>query len=198
MAVESFAWSQPQPKIVQYKKKRYALRLEHVYWQQLEVLARRRQWRLGRLIAELDALHDGANLSSFIRGFCMVEAERDASRFRLMSGSFDLLDILRGCPASAILLNQDRLIIDVNQALLDWAGVSGVFRQKPFEMIFSPRMVRPLDETFELMKSGQLKRTQIQVVFNGRTVMATLTGLSVGNIFYCLVWLLPSQQMRLR
>ncbi len=184
MVIESFYWSQPTPRIVQYKKKRYALRLENIFWQELEYLARRRRMRLGQLIAELDDAHDGPNLSSFVRGFCMVEAERDASRFRLESGSFDLLDILRGSPAPALLLTHERVIIDANQALIEWVGEAVVFRQQKFDALFEPRVARPLDETIELMRSGQLKRTQIQVVYGGnRAITATLTALSVGSIF---------------
>jgi predicted DNA-binding ribbon-helix-helix protein len=198
MAIEPFFWAQPTPRIVQYKKKRYALRLENIFWEELEFLARRRGRRLGQLIAELDEAHQGPNLSSFVRGFCMVEAERDASRFRLESGSFDLLDILRGSPAPALLLTHDRLIIDANPALMEWAGPEITYRKQKFDSLFVPRVTRSLDETIELMRSGQLKRTQIQVTHAGRTVPATLTALSVGSIFYCLVWLsVPSQSVRI-
>ena len=194
MPIEPFEWSQPQPRIVQYKRRRYALRLETIFWKQLEQLAFRRRVKLGHLVAELAEANEGPNLSSFVRGFCMVEAERDATRFRLTSGSFDLLDILKGATAPALLLSEQRLIIDVNQALLDWVGPTPpTLRQEKFDNIFEPRVMRPLDETIELMRHGQLKRTQIQVVYQGRVVMATLTGLSVGSIFYCLVWLAVAQ-----
>lgn len=190
MVFEAFEWSQPQPRIVQHKGRRFALRLESIFWRQLGQAARRRGWRIGQLVAELAEAYDGPNLSSFVRGFCMVEAERDAMRFRLTSGSFDLLDILKGAPAPALLLSSERTIIDVNQALLDWVGPQApLMRQQKFDDIFEPRVLRPLDETMDLMRSGQLKRTQIQVVHNNRLVMASLTGLTVGSIFYCLVWL---------
>lgn len=190
MAIESFEWSQPQPRIVQYKGKRIALRLESIFWRQLDQIAHRRRQRLGQLVAELKEGYDGPNLSSYVRGFCMVEAERDATRFRLTSGAFDLIDILKGSPAPALLLSSERLIIDVNQALLDWIGAEPpVLRQQKFDLVFEPRVQRPLDETIDLMRTAQLKRTHIQVAYNKRVVIATLTGLSVGNIFYCLVWL---------
>lgn len=69
MAIEPFEWSQPQPRIVQYKKKRYALRLETIFWRQLEQIAFRRRTKLGRLVAELAEANEGPNLSSFVRGF---------------------------------------------------------------------------------------------------------------------------------
>ncbi len=193
MSIEPFEWSQPQPRIVQHKKRRYALRLESIFWKQLEQLAFRRRLRIGQLVADLAESSQGPNLSSYIRGFCMVEAERDATRLRLSSGSFDLLDILKGAPAPALLLSDARLIIDVNQALFDWAGPDvPVLRQQKFDAVFEPRVMRPLDETVELMRRGELKRTQLQLNYQGRSVSATLTGLSVGSIFYCLVWLVVS------
>lgn len=187
---ENFVWEQPVPRIVQYKKKRFALRLEAAYWQQLEALAVRRGQRLGRIIAGLSEAYEGPNLSSYIRGFCMIEAQRDIARLRLGAGSFDLVTLLRGCPAPAILLDETRQILETNQALVDWVGPNvPVLRQAKFDEHFVPRVVRPLDETFALMRGKQLQRVQIQVSFMGRVVNATLTALPVGVHFYCLVWL---------
>ena len=207
MSIEKFAWAQPQPRIVQYNKKRFALRLESVFWEQLERLARKRGQRIGQLVNELSESSDGPNVSSFIRGFCMLEAEREANRLRLTAGAFDLVDILRGCPAPALLLRHDRTIFEVNQSLLDWIAPSDpedapIMRQQKFDDVFKPRTTRTLDETIALMRSGQLKRTQFQVAYAAkdeapRTVMATLTGLSVGNIFYVLVWLTVSSPYRM-
>ena len=127
----------------------------------------------------------------------MAEAERDVTRYRLSAGNFDLLDIIRSAPAPAMLLNHERVILDVNQPMRDWVGDEApVLRQQKFDLAFEPRVTRPLDETILLMRTGQLKRTQIQIGYHGRIANATLTGLSVGNIFYCLVWLLPSANYR--
>ena len=120
----------------------------------------------------------------------MAEAQRDIARYRLGAGAFDLVTLLRGCPAPAILLDDQRKILEANQALLDWAGNdSPTFRQAKFDAHFIPRVMRPLDETFALMRGKQLQRVQIQVSFKGRVVNATLTALPVGAYFYCLVWL---------
>ncbi len=184
------AWAQAQPRIVQYRKRRFALRLETVYWQQLESLAERRAQRLGRIIADLAEQYQGPNLSSYIRGYCMVEAQREIARYRLNAGAFDLIALLRGCPAPALLLDHDRRILDVNNALLEWAGSEApTLRHAKFDTLFIPRVTRPLDETYALMQQKQLQRTQIQVTFQGRAVNATLTGLPVGLYFYGLVWL---------
>lgn len=200
MVIEKFTWEQPQPRIVQYRKQRFALRLETIFWDRLFQLAAKRNIRIGQLVAELADSCDGPNLSSYVRGFCMLETEREATRYRLNAGTFNLLDIMRGCPAPALLLNQQRIILDTNQALLDWIGqfspgkTMPLLRQKKFDDVFQPRGMRTLDETLMLMRTGQLKRTQVQIAYvpenqSPRIVMATLTGLPVGNVFYVLVWL---------
>jgi predicted DNA-binding ribbon-helix-helix protein len=198
MSADTFDWSQPQPRIVQHQKRRYALRLEAIYWRQLEALADRRGWRVGRLVAGLARDHQGPNLSSYVRGYCMVEAERDMARYRLTAGSFDLTTLLRGCPSPALLLNEERKILDTNQALADWLGEPDtILRQRKFDEIFVPRVLRPLDETITLMRQKTLQRAIITVAHQSpggptRTVNATLTALPVGQHFYCLVWLAPS------
>jgi predicted DNA-binding ribbon-helix-helix protein len=196
MAIETFHWAQAQPKIVQYQGRRFALRLENAFWRQLESIAKKRGMRVGKLVGELAEAHGekGVNLSSFVRGFCMVEAERDLGRYRLVAGNFDLLDILHSAPSAGMLLNHDRIILESNAALRNWVGADApILRQQKFDMVFEPRGVtRSLDETFELMRTGKLKRTQIQIAYGAATASATLTGLNVGAIFYCLVWLTPS------
>lgn len=189
------AWESPKTRIVQYNKRRYALRLERVYWDQLEQLADKRGQRLGRIVADLAAHYTGVNLSSYLRSFCMAEAQRDLARYRLTAGAFDLVSLLRGCPAPAILLDEKRTILDTNQALLSWLGnPPPALRQAFFDTLFQPRVTRPLDETFRLMQEKKLQRTQIHVTFTNaqgqtRSTQATLTALPVGHYFYCLVWL---------
>src|SRR3546814_2826331 len=70
----------PKPRIVQYRNKRYSVRLEPIYWQTLEVLADRRRMRLGRFVAELADSYEGPNFSSFLRVFCMLEGEQSLAR----------------------------------------------------------------------------------------------------------------------
>jgi predicted DNA-binding ribbon-helix-helix protein len=208
MIIDPFYWTQPQPRIVQHQKRRYALRLESIFWQQLEKIAQKRGRRLGQVVAELADVYDGKNLSSFVRGYCMVEAERENTHYRLSAGSFDLLDVLRACPAPAILLNSDRVIIETNHALARWSAPQApgsaeiMLRQRKFDDVFIPRIGKPLAETVAMMQSGELKRAQFQVTYDipnepSRTVMATMTGLPVGSIFYVLVWLTVNASYRI-
>lgn len=203
--MDPFYWTQPQPRIVQYKKRRFAMRLEAVFWQQLERIAKRRGQRLGQLVAGLAEMCEGVNLTSFVRGFCMVEAEMENARYRLAAGGFDLTDVMRSCPAPALLLTDDRVILEINPALQRW--VDGVpheaapMRQQRLEQVFEPRIGRALDETVEQLRQGKLKRAQFQMAYIGdaamtRNVMASMSGLSVGSVFYLLIWLTVNASYR--
>ena len=204
--MDPFYWTQAQPRIVQYQKRRFALRLEAIFWQQLERIAKKRGQRLGQLVAGLDEICQGVNLSSFVRGFCMIEAEMENARYRLVAGGFDLIDVLRGCPAPALLLNDERMILEVNPALQRWVEsvphTSEPLKQQRLEQSFEPRIGRSLDETVEQMREGKLKRAQFQMSYIGdpkvpRNVMATMTSLAVGSVHYLLIWLTVNASYRI-
>jgi len=203
--MDPFFWTQPQPRIVQFQKRRYALRLESIFWQQLERIAKKRGQRLGGLVAGLADICEGVNLTSFIRGFCMVEAEMENAKYRLAAGGFDLTDVMRGCPAPALLLNDERVILEINPALQRWVEQvpheMQPLKQQRLEQSFEPRIGRSLDDTVSQMREGKLKRAQFQMSYIGdgkapRNVMATMTGLSVGSVFYLLIWLTVNASYR--
>lgn len=203
--MDPFFWTQPQPRIVQFQKRRFALRLESIFWQQLERIAKKRGQRLGGLVAGLSEICEGVNLTSFIRGFCMVEAEMENARYRLAAGSFDLVDVMRGCPAPALLLSEERTILEINPALQRWVEMVPhehlPFKQQQLEQSFEPRIGRSLEETVDQMREGKLKRAQFQMSYigdpkNPRNVMATMVGLSVGSMFYLLIWLTVNASYR--
>ena len=99
MKIDDLAGEQSRPRIIQYNKKRFALRLEHVFWDGLETIARRRHIRLGRLIADLADTYHGVNFSSYIRAYVMADARREQIRHDIPLNPFDVVDILRNCPA---------------------------------------------------------------------------------------------------
>ena len=85
----------PKPRVVQYRGRRYSIRLETVFWKFLEYLAERRNIRLGRYIAGLAGAHDGNNLSSYLRVVCMLEAQRSVAETALGAAHGSLLALVR-------------------------------------------------------------------------------------------------------
>ncbi len=198
MIQEDFLSTQPKPRIVQYNKRRFAIRLESVFWRFLERIANERKIRLGRLIHELSAGNRGKNLSSYIRSYCMVEAERELMQEHLSLIGTDAIDILKSCPVPGFILSHDLKILDYNGALVQWLGntVTGGIRQATLTDIFDPRVTRPVAETMKMMQDGKLKQTQMQLVQSligrpSRSARSTWLALMPPKTtnFYCLVWL---------
>lgn len=211
MAIDDLAYSQSKPRIIQHAKRRYALRLENIFWDALEAMARRRHLRLGEMIAALADRYEGANFSSYLRAWVMADARRDDIKQELPLSAFDVVDILRACPAPGLLMQHNRTIVELNPALFQWLGDNPPpLRQEIFDSVFSPRVTRPLHDTMNMLYSGQLKRTQIQVAYTPATpdgvaaaqpriALATLHGLYNPNgAFYCLVWFSIGQALQMR
>ena len=206
MINEDFLSIQPKPRIVQYNKKRFAIRLEQVFWRSLEKIAKKRQIRLGKLIWLLAEGHTGKNLSSYIRSYCMVEAEKELMQEHLSLVGTDAIDILKSCPVPGFILSHDLKILDYNSALTQWLGdtVQGSIRQADLIDIFEPRVTRPVVETMALMQDGRLKQTQMQLVQRlegrpSRSARSTWLALMPPKTtnFYCLVWLTSGQALRI-
>lgn len=211
MALDDINWEQSRLRIVQYRGKRFSLRLEEVFWDMLERIARRRHMRLGQLIAQLAAHYDGVNFSSYIRVYAQAEAQREISRHDIHLSPFDIVDILRNCPAPGLLIQHNRTIIEANHALFQWLGKNApVLRLQNFDSIFEPRVTRPLNETMDMLYDGLLKRTQIQIAYTPpptedtqnpqpRAALATFHGFhNPHGAFYCLVWLTASPALQIR
>ncbi|HEY1096579.1 MAG TPA: ribbon-helix-helix domain-containing protein, partial [Alphaproteobacteria bacterium] len=202
---------QSRVRIVQHAGKRFALRLEGSFWDMLERIARKRQLRLGQLVASLAESYEGINFSSYIRAYAQAEAQRELARQDITLSPFDLLDILRNCPAPGLLMQHNRTILEANNGLLQWLGADApALRLQGFDTIFEPRVTRPLHETMDLLYHGQVKRTQIQVAYTPpvseqnprpaiRAALATLHGFyNPQGAFYCLVWFTGSPALQLK
>ena len=214
-------WAQSQNRIVQHAGRRFALRLEQGFWDVLERIARLRHQRIGTLIAALAADYDtrpgGLNFSSYLRSFALADLQRELVRQDAVLNPYDIIDILRGCPAPGLIMQRDRIIVEFNTALSQWLGDGHPpLRQHRFDAIFEPRVTRPLDDTMELLYDGRLKRTPIQIAYHPpspllpadaepapaqppRSALATLHGLyNPEGSFYCLAWFTggPALQMR--
>ena len=74
----------PRQRILQADGRRYSLKLEEPFWEALDLAARERGLKLGRLVAQLAAeLPGSGNLASQLRLFCLAEGQR---RLHVASG----------------------------------------------------------------------------------------------------------------
>jgi predicted DNA-binding ribbon-helix-helix protein len=189
-----------EPRVVQFAKRRYSIRLEAVFWRYLERCAGERQMRLGRLIGELAEDSSPDNLTSFLRVFCMLDAERRTAARALGRGS-GVFDALAECPLPAVLLSRERTIIALNQALnarLDPARPAHI--GEDLAKIFQIRTSEPFVGVWRALINGRIRRARARLVYvaPGRvdTLEATFVALERSRLkesqAYVLAWLVPS------
>ena len=186
----------PKPRIVQYKNRRYSIRLEPVFWQALESLAEREDLRLGRFIAELAEHYTGNNFASHLRVISMVESERALARASLLPTQDNILDVVRACASPGLVLSRYRTILAHNDSFVEWLGTpAGTIAGADLTTIIQVRTRRPLNDLWLDMVAGNLASVDANVlhVEPGRVIAAAakLLGLHPrdGDGFYAVMWL---------
>ena len=155
----------PKPRIVQYNNRRYSIRLEPVFWRALGDLASRSQQRLGRFVAELEATYQGKNFSSFLRVFCMLDAERGLAERQLGDGRASLVELVEACPSPGIILSHDRTIIACNPALTRWLGAPDApVVGSELTAVVQVRTRRSLNEVWQEMVDGDTSAIDARVI----------------------------------
>jgi predicted DNA-binding ribbon-helix-helix protein len=194
----------PRPRIVQYNKRRYSIRLESVFCQFLEFLSERRGIWLGRFVAELADGYRGHNLSSYLRVVCMIEAERGVVRARLDPRRDSLLGLVQACPNSGDVISQTRRIIAYNDAFSDWLGPEGKrLAGLDLATALQVRTSRPLAEVSPDLRAGRRPSFQAQVLHSStgpvKAAQATIVPLRSpgddshgGHEFSAVMWLLAT------
>lgn len=186
----------PKPRIVQYKNRRYSIRLEPVFWQALESLAEREGMRLGRFIAELAERYDGNNFASHLRVIGMVETERALAQASLVPSQENILDVVRTCASPGLVLSRYRTIVAHNDSFVEWLGrAEDSLAGADLTSVIQVRTRRPLNDLWLDMIAGNLQVADANVlhVEPGRVIAAAakLLGLhpSAGEGFYAVMWL---------
>jgi len=186
----------PKPRIVQYRGRRYSIRLEPVFWQSLDALAERQGMRLGRFVAAHAETYRGANFASYLRVVCMLDADRSLARATLRPSHGSFLDLVAGCPSPGLVLSRHRTVIAFNEALENWLGPA----HKPLAgaeltAVMQVRTRRPLNDIWESLLEGAQARADISVlhVEPGRVVASGGRLLALrepeADTFYAVLWL---------
>ena len=186
----------PKPRIVQYRNRRYSIRLEPVFWQALESLAERQELRLGRFIAELAARYDGNNFASHLRVLGMVESERALAQASLHPTDDSILDLVLACASPGLVLSRFRTILSHNKSFLDWLGSpERSLAGADLTSVIQVRTRRPLNDVWLDMIAGNLARVDANVLYvePGRVIAAAAKLLALhpreGEDFYAIMWL---------
>ena len=163
----------PTPRVFQHEGTRYAVRLEKVFLETLQTLAKQRGVRTGALIAGLAHGYTGKNLSSYLRAFCLTELRR--MLLRVSPEMLDLDLLLKTSPAAGLLLSETQTVIEANAAFTAWCDKPlASIRGAALDDLITPRVTRPLHETLQMMAGGKLKSSQFLITCGEKTAKATL------------------------
>jgi len=173
-------------RIVQHHGRRFSLKLEPEFWVWLEGLAASRRLRLNVLIADIAGkLAPGGNLASALRQYCLSEAGHRIMRLEervldlsLARGTTKLATIVEACPAPALLVTHDRVILRVNGAFARWSGISRKdLIGRPFGHYFNIAAAAPMAEVWRRIGQGYDRPIPAKLTYlaPGRVVVAKAT-----------------------
>jgi predicted DNA-binding ribbon-helix-helix protein len=106
-----------QLRILQRKGAKMAVRLENIFWSQLDDLAKDGKTTTSKLVFELlNSNTQTRNKTGLLRCFCLERARSKASINRLQAESFDMLGIIAACPSPVAVITPQRKIAAFNPA----------------------------------------------------------------------------------
>jgi predicted DNA-binding ribbon-helix-helix protein len=125
-----------------------AIRLENIYWSQLQDFAREDKTTLSRLIfGILDQHSKAVNRTSLLRCYCLDRMRRKPVGSALVGQSFDLLALVSACPTPVAIITAERKLVAFNPSfsnlIRDMRLVEGG-QQRAIQLSFSEPMPRIL------------------------------------------------------
>ncbi len=187
---------EPKPRVVQYDNRRFSIRLEPIFWQQLERQAARKNLRLGKYVGELAGAFTGKNFSSYLRVLCMLDSEHDLARASLTSGRTSILDLVLTAFTPGLLISRYRTIIAYNAAFLAWLGRD----RRPaagseLTSVVQLRTRRPLNDIWLDLIAGTIVSAEVNIlhVVPGRVLAAPARFVAAPargeGEFYAVLWI---------
>ena len=179
----TLAKSLPDPKlvhrVVQYRGRRYSLKLDQASWAALEQAANRRRMRLNQLVDELSVAtnHEG-NFSATVRAELKQQISdlEDRVRQQSMSGQGVSASLIAdACPVPAFVANGQNVMLKANAAAQKWLGLGeSALVGKPLDQYFQVKSSLPLNQIVEQFAAGrnQVFPARIVCLRPGRLIMA--------------------------
>ena len=109
--------SQPRQRILQRQHRRLSIRLEQVFWTQLETCAKEDGLKLADLVFTVaESKGEAENRSSLLRAYCVEWLRKRLFQARLGASQIDIQLILAACPAPCVIITQQRRLAAHNPA----------------------------------------------------------------------------------
>jgi PAS domain S-box-containing protein len=177
----------PDPKlvhrVVQYRGRRYSLKLDQASWAALEQAASRKGMRLNQLVDELSVAtnHEG-NFSATVRSHCLAELKEQVRelgekvRQLSMSGQGVSAALLAdACPAPVFVADGTNTMLKANAAAQKWLGLAeSALVGKLLDQYFQLKSTQTLGQIVQTFMAGrdQVFPARIVCLRPGRLIMA--------------------------
>jgi predicted DNA-binding ribbon-helix-helix protein len=140
-------------KIIQRDGKKVAVRLERIFWSQLQEFAREDKASLSRFVFKLlDAGTNVDNRTSYLRCYCLDRMRKKQPLTALMGPAFDMLALVSACPAPVVILTNERKIAAFNPAF------SAIVRnQNPASSVGQREINLVFSESFARIQTGLIQ-----------------------------------------
>lgn len=172
---------------------RTSIKLEKEFWSYLKDVAEERNMRLSALVNEVaDATPERTNLASTLRTFALTHArlraqtlQRELDRLSLAGNTQDLTRVLEACPLPCVVLDQERVVRQINRAFALWLNLDprATIGQK-LDNIMILR-AQGLRELWAGLADGRLARATFSATYVSpgkvRTAQAVAVALSSGE-----------------
>jgi predicted DNA-binding ribbon-helix-helix protein len=173
-------------RVVQYRGRRYSLKLDYSSWNALEQAASRRNMRLNQLVDELAVAtnHEG-NFSATVRAQCLAELKTQIEdlenkvRMQSMSGEGISASLIAdACPAPTFVVDGRSMVQKANQPAQKWLGLAeSALVGRPVDQYFQVKSTMTLPQIVEQFGQGKYQVFPARSVClrPGRLIMAKAT-----------------------
>ena len=104
-------------KIIQHKGRKFAIRLETIFWSQLGEFAKEDRMSVSRLIFRiLNAGENVPNRTSHLRCYCIDRMRKKQPLSALIGPAFDMLAFVSACPTPVAIVTGERKLVAFNPA----------------------------------------------------------------------------------
>lgn len=164
----------PRHRVVQYRGRRFSLKLDDPVWRFLETLAAESDIRLNEMVARLvDRIDDASNVTAAIRSYCLEQALARIEQLRrglddrsLTGAGVPISLIADACPSPCFVVSQDHVIRRTNAAAQAWAGVreAGLIG-KSLDHYFQVKAALPLAEIVRQFGNGAMRVFPAKILY---------------------------------
>ncbi len=160
-----------ETRVLQHNNVRLAVRLEGLYWQQLEEFAAADKHGLSAHVHSLlTGVPERQNRASFLRSHCLKKLKSELKHRTAMPGGTSLGEIITACPSPAFVVSPDRKILAFNPAFV--SSVLDAMKERAGGKPISPRLTfsQPFKKIVEHLIDNPNKVVAGQVGFRSGTL----------------------------